>query len=75
MQLVALAFPVALSLQVAPSRDAVEFKVNPEKAREWAQSISEAIASGCLKAGAASKLAGRLAFATGCAFRQAVDLP
>ena len=54
-----------------PDADLVRFRVSPEKAKEWAHGISCALKEKCLRAGAASKLAGRLAFATGCTFRPA----
>ena len=44
--------PAALSLQVRPSKKAVEFRVNPEKAADWAECVRSALSSKLLPSGA-----------------------
>lgn len=43
-----------ISLQVAPGKEAVEFRVNPEKAADWAECVKSALISKLLPSGALS---------------------
>ena len=43
-----------ISLQVAPGKEAVEFRVNPEKAVDWAECVKSALISKLLPSGALS---------------------
>ena len=52
-----------LGMQVTPSAAGMRLKVCPIKATKWLTGIDDALQSGLLSAGAASKLAGRLQWA------------
>ena len=51
-----------LGLQVNVSKKGIQVRVTPEKAEQWGKLVKEALTSGILAVGDASKMAGRLSF-------------
>jgi hypothetical protein len=54
---------VVLGLSIAATKDDVSVSVSAEKAEKWSAKINEALTTGTLNAGDASKMAGQLQFA------------
>ena len=61
---------VVLGVEITAAAEGIRFRPSPDKARKWSKTIADALESKCLWPGEASKLAGRLSWASSKVFKR-----